>query len=146
MPRKNGSVNSVDIPFICESMHGYVWALSETLTDGCDYLTSWLTSQMPDTFSVQLQAGRRLSLRFRLTISFPLSFLLLLLVSSFIIYHSFLLAKVQLPQHFDTFVRNTSQRYCASGEFVKKLYPFELKAIIVWNTFKAKIYNVVSKE
>lgn len=36
MLSKNGFVNNVDIPFICESMRGYVSALSQTLSDGCD--------------------------------------------------------------------------------------------------------------
>lgn len=93
MLSKNDSVNSTNISFICESMQGFVWALSETLTDSSDYLTSWLTTQMPDIFSSQLQAGRCLSLWFRWTISF-----LLRLFSSFIIYHSFLVTKIKFQE------------------------------------------------
>lgn len=150
---KNVSVNSVDAPFISERMQRCVWALPETLTDSCDYLTSRLTTQMPDTCSIQLQAGRRLSLRFLLdysnppyptTTTTPSSPLLLFPPLSFITHSSLKKQKnkVQfqemLLQYFDTFVRNTSQKSCVSGEHLKKIYSSKLKAKIFWNTYKAK--------
>lgn len=113
---KNVSVNSMDVPFISESMQRCVWALPETLTDSCDYLTSWLTTQMPDTCSIQLQAGRRLSLRFLLDYSNPPpQFPLLLFPPLSFITHSSSKKKTKkqssVPRNFAAILWHFCQKY-----------------------------------